>query len=248
MTPTAYIYILWNTLGPTFSISCNAAVVIKSQNRVWYVSINESRNYDIGNIFFCQGYHGVWGSHTCAEEHRSQASWSESKRSTKVQRFIAHAKALVTSFQEAGNPSDEDSDELVIIQTRDVMTGSVARIISSAHGEGRKQRADFVAHGMHSTAVAIHALIKDSRWTKSTHPAIDTAPQQKQACEQHQERHALTMTTNYTRQSRDTLCARKWLLIYLFIVHSFCKYYYWESVWFFVTDHQSGRTNRWSAW
>ena len=40
------------------------------------------------------------------------------------------------------------------------MTDNVALIIMSAYGEGQKQRADFVGHRMHSTAVAFHALIK----------------------------------------------------------------------------------------
>ena len=35
------------------------------------------------------------------------------------QRFFAHTKALVIAFQEAGNPFDEDSHEVVIIDTRE---------------------------------------------------------------------------------------------------------------------------------
>ena len=34
------------------------------------------------------------------------------------QRFVAHTKALIIAFQEAGNPFDEDSHEVVIIDTR----------------------------------------------------------------------------------------------------------------------------------
>ena len=34
-------------------------------------------------------------------------------------RFFAHTKALVIAFQEAGNPFDEDSHEVVIIDTRE---------------------------------------------------------------------------------------------------------------------------------
>ena len=73
------------------------------------------------------------------------------------QRFVAHTNALFKAFQESGNPFDESSDEVVIIGTRDVMTDNVALVIMSAHGEGQKQRADFVGHRMHSTAVASHA-------------------------------------------------------------------------------------------
>ena len=35
------------------------------------------------------------------------------------QRFFAHTKALVIAFQEAGNPFDEDSHEVVIIDARE---------------------------------------------------------------------------------------------------------------------------------
>ncbi len=34
------------------------------------------------------------------------------------QRFVAHTKALIIAFQEAGNPFDEDSYKVVIIDTR----------------------------------------------------------------------------------------------------------------------------------
>ena len=34
------------------------------------------------------------------------------------QRFVAHTKALIIAFQEAGNPFDEDRHEVVIIDTR----------------------------------------------------------------------------------------------------------------------------------
>ena len=60
------------------------------------------------------------------------------------QRFVAHTKALVIAFQEAGNPFDEDSHEVVIIDTREV--NNVARSIMGAFGEGKKQHADVVAH------------------------------------------------------------------------------------------------------
>ena len=40
------------------------------------------------------------------------------------------------------------------------MPDNVARGIVGAHGEGNKQHADFVAHRLHSTAVAFHAPIK----------------------------------------------------------------------------------------
>ena len=76
------------------------------------------------------------------------------------QRFVAHTKALVIAFQEAGNPFDEDSHEVVIIDTREVMPNNVARSIMGAHADRKKQHADFVAHRLHSTAVAFHASIK----------------------------------------------------------------------------------------
>ena len=64
-----------------------------------------------------------------------------------------------TPFQEAGNPFVEDSHEVVIIDTREVMPDHVARSIMSAHGAGKKQHADFGEHRLESTAVAFHAPI-----------------------------------------------------------------------------------------
>ena len=60
------------------------------------------------------------------------------------QRFVAlaHTKALVIAFQKACNPFDEDSHEVVIIDTREVMPNTVARSIMGAFGEGNKQHAN----------------------------------------------------------------------------------------------------------
>ena len=44
------------------------------------------------------------------------------------------------------------------------MTDTVARIIMSAHREVQKQRVDFVAHRMLSTAVAFHTLSKMNKF------------------------------------------------------------------------------------
>ena len=76
------------------------------------------------------------------------------------QTFFAHTKALVIAFQEAGNPFDADSHEVVIIYTREVMPDNVARSIMDAHGEGKTQHADFVEHRLQSAAVAFHEPIK----------------------------------------------------------------------------------------
>ena len=77
---------------------------------------------------------------------------------------VQHTKALAIEFQDACKHFDERSDEVVIIDTRDVMTDNVVRIIMSAHGEAQKQRANFVAHRMHSAAVAFHALSKMNKF------------------------------------------------------------------------------------
>ena len=76
------------------------------------------------------------------------------------QRVFAHTKALVIAFQETGYPFDEDSHEVVIIDTREDMPDNVARSIMGAHGDRKKQHADFVEHRLHSAAVAFHAPIK----------------------------------------------------------------------------------------
>ena len=91
------------------------------------------------------------------------------------QRFVAPTKPLIIAFQEAGNPFDEDSHEVVIIDTREVMPDNVASIIMGGNGEGEKQRADFVAHRLQSTAVLSYST-HQSRLTKSTSPAIDINP------------------------------------------------------------------------
>ena len=92
---------------------------------------------------------------------RNNAVFKHHVQSPSVQqRFVAHTKALAIAFQEAGNPFDEDSHEVVIIDTREVRPNNVARSIMGALGEGKKQHTDFVTHRLQSTAVAFHAPIK----------------------------------------------------------------------------------------
>ena len=65
---------------------------------------------------------------------RENAVLKHNDQSPGVQpRCVAHTKALVIAFQVAGNPFDEDSDEVVIIDTREVMPHTVACSIMGAH-------------------------------------------------------------------------------------------------------------------
>ena len=72
----------------------------------------------------------------------------------------SHANTKIIAFQEAGNPFDEDRHEIVIIDTREVLPDNVAHSVTGAHGEGKKQHADFMAHRLQATAVAFHVPIK----------------------------------------------------------------------------------------
>ena len=67
---------------------------------------------------------------------------------------------LVIAFQEACKPFGEDGDEVVIFDTREVIPDTAARSITSAHGEGQQQHANFMAHHLQSTTFALYALIK----------------------------------------------------------------------------------------
>ena len=117
------------------------------------------------------------------------------------QRFFAHTKALVIAFQETGNPFDEDSHEVVIIDNREVMPDYVAPSILGAHGEGKKQHADFVENHLLSATVAFHAPIKINKinlignryknHNKSKH--VDSI----------RERHALTRATIHDNDVRE---------------------------------------------
>ena len=78
-------------------------------------------------------------------------------------RFAADTKALVAAFQEVGNPFDEDSDEIVILDTKEVMSEDVARSIMCAHEEGRKKHSAFVKERLETQAVAFHEPIKKNK-------------------------------------------------------------------------------------
>ena len=75
-------------------------------------------------------------------------------------RFAADTKALVVAFQEAGNPFDEDSDEIIILDTKEVMSEEIARSVMCAHEEGKKLHSAFVKERLESQSVSIHEPIK----------------------------------------------------------------------------------------
>ena len=54
-------------------------------------------------------------------------------------RFAADTKAFVIAFQEAENPFKEVSDEIIILNTKEVLSEDIARCIMCAHEEGNKQ-------------------------------------------------------------------------------------------------------------
>ncbi len=43
-----------------------------------------------------------------------------------------------------GNPFEEDSDEIIVLDTKEVMPQEVAQSIMRAHEEGKKQHSTFV--------------------------------------------------------------------------------------------------------
>ena len=67
---------------------------------------------------------------------------------------------LVISFQDACKPFDEDSDEVVIIDTREVIPDTEARSIMSAHGEGQQQHSP-AARGGNLAKILPNQVIAD---------------------------------------------------------------------------------------
>ena len=73
--------------------------------------------------------------------------------------FTADTKALVVAFQETANPFEEHDDEIIILDTKEVLS-DIARSIMCAHEEGKKQHSAFVKEHLESQAVAFHEPIK----------------------------------------------------------------------------------------
>ena len=82
-------------------------------------------------------------------------------QSASVQKiFAADTKALVTAFQCMGNPFEEDSDEIIVLDTKEVMPQEVAQSIMCAHEEGKKQHSTFVHERLETQVVSLHEPIK----------------------------------------------------------------------------------------
>jgi len=84
--------------------------------------------------------------------------------------FAADTKALIAALLEAGNPFDEDSDEIVILDTKEVMSESVAKSIMCKHVEGKKQHSAFVKDRLESQTVSFHETIKMNKILLTSNP------------------------------------------------------------------------------
>ncbi len=71
-------------------------------------------------------------------------------------RFAADTKALVTAFQCMGNPFEEDNDEIIVLDTKEVMPQEVAQSIMCAHEEGKKQHSTFVHEHLETSKLSPH--------------------------------------------------------------------------------------------
>lgn len=92
-------------------------------------------------------------SKECVPKHHDQSQSVQNK-------FAADTKALVAAFQDAGNPFDDDSIELIILDTKEVLSNEVAKSIMCAHEEGKKQHSAFVIERLETQSVAFHEPIK----------------------------------------------------------------------------------------
>ncbi len=59
-----------------------------------------------------------------------------------------------------GNPFEEDSDEIIVLDTKEVMPQEVAQSIMCAHEEGKKQHSTFVHERLETQVVSLHEPIK----------------------------------------------------------------------------------------
>ena len=117
---------------------------------------------------------GLWQDQVIAEfEAQVRAPFPSIITRVQMSRFSAETKALVTAFQEMENPFDEDSDEITILDTEEVMPEEVVRSIMCAHEEGKKQHSAFMKEHLESQAVSFQEPIKSKR-TKSLFQSTDT--------------------------------------------------------------------------
>ena len=77
--------------------------------------------------------------------------------------FLKEVKALVAVLEEMGNPFLEDSQDLLVIDTKDIMDTQVAETVRKIETLGEKQYTEFVTDRLEQCTIPITQIIPKNK-------------------------------------------------------------------------------------
>jgi hypothetical protein len=93
--------------------------------------------------------------------------------------FLKEVKVLVTVLEELGNPFLEHSQDLLVIDTRDIMDSKVAETVRKIETIGEKQYTKFVEERLQQCTVPITQTLPKNKLPLFSRPPIKTKSRQK---------------------------------------------------------------------
>ena len=103
----------------------------------------------------------------CTERHHDQSATTQSK-------FSQHVRAMVETIEEMGNPFEEDSTDLIVLDTREIMTDEAVSNLQSIKSAGKSQYEKFVIDRLERRVVPVSDIISKNNMAvfqkKNPHP------------------------------------------------------------------------------
>ena len=94
--------------------------------------------------------------------------------------FAKEVENLCSTIEEMGNPFKESSEDLLVLDTRDILDPSVTVTIKNIIKNGKQQYETFVEEGLEKRCKSILDLIKSNKNYLSSCPPAKTASKKKQ--------------------------------------------------------------------
>ncbi len=93
--------------------------------------------------------------------------------------FLKEVKSLVVVFEDMGNPFLENSKDLMILDTRDIMDASVGETVRNAEMLGKEQYEEFVDERLIQSKVPITEVISKNKLALFSRPPVKRISKQK---------------------------------------------------------------------
>ena len=112
------------------------------------------------------------------QHHETKCSYHDQQPGVQAA-FLKEDKALVTVLDKMGNPLLEHSEDLLVIDTRDIVDAEVAETVRKIETLGEEQYIEFVTERLEQCETPITGTIPENKLPLFSRPPVKVQPKQK---------------------------------------------------------------------